>query len=423
MSIHTSLTGGDNTMKKEIRYSKLCEDVEQFLISLNYSEGAIRAHKRHLKKLGEFLERKGIANYNVVDGLEYLHETIDYPDVLKTSPLSGENRAIIRAIRVLNEYAESGSIPTGIKAGTTDWNEEVQIVFEAYRRYCETIFKTRSTIKVRLTAAKHFINNAVYLRDKRFSDLTEKDISKYISCYKGMTKQSIENYLRGVKVFLKYLHDNNYNDRDLSVAIPRLKYAQSERIPHWLTADEVNKLLSSIDRGSPLGKRDYAVIIMAATLGMRDSDIVDLTFHCLDWEHNKISFVQRKTGKSVVLPLLPVVGEAIIDYLKHGRPASDCPNVFLRHRAPFKKMSSFYMVMCERMKIAGLSTNPEQTRGLHVLRHTLATDLLKQGESYSTISTILGHSNLGSTNSYAHVDLDGLMKCALDLQEVIDYVQ
>ena len=117
------------------------------------------------------------------------------------------------------------------------------------------------------------------------------------------------------------------------------------------------------------------------------------------------------------------MGEAIIDYLKHGRPASDCPNVFLRHRAPFKKMSSFYMVMCERMKIAGLSTNPEQTRGLHVLRHTLATDLLKQGESYSTISTILGHSNLGSTNSYAHVDLDGQMKCALDLQEVIDYVQ
>jgi len=94
-------------MKREIRYSKLCEDVEQFLISLNYSEGAIRAHKRHLKKLGEFLERKGIANYNVVDGLAYLHETVDYPDVLKTSPLSGENRAIIRAIRVLK-------IPAGI---------------------------------------------------------------------------------------------------------------------------------------------------------------------------------------------------------------------------------------------------------------------------------------------------------------------
>lgn len=401
-------------------YYELCNSLEKFLVSEGYSCNTIKAHKKWWRRLGAFLKEKGKVSYNALDGLEFLHREIDYPEILKTSPLSRENRTLIRAVRLLNEYNDFQRIPSKLKSGISDWDDDIKHVYDGYHNYCENTFRAKSTVKIRLTAVNHFINNAITNESIRFSDLTEKDISKYISCMKGMTKVSVDNYLRSLKVFLKYLYDNGYHERDLSSVVPKIRNANSERIPHWLSADDVSKLLNSIDRGNPLGKRDYAVITMAATLGMRDSDIVDLTFQNLDWERNTISFHQRKTGKNVVLPLLSVVGEAIIDYLRNGRPVTNVPYVFVKHKAPFMQMTSFYTMMSTRMESAGINTDPKHSRGLHVLRHTLATDLVKQGESYNTIASILGHSNIGSTQSYAHIDLDGLMKCALDMKEVLN---
>lgn len=184
-----------------------------------------------------------------------------------------------------------------------------------------------------------------------------------------------------------------------------------------LSTKQVNTLLKSIDRGNPVEKRNYAIIVMAACFGMRDSDITNLKFENFNWERSEISFFQKKTNRFLTLPLLPVVGEAIIDYLRNGRPQTDNKYVFVKHRPPFHQVVSFYSVMRTVLENSGVKLVENSPKGLHILRHSLASGLIRQGESYNTISTILSHASIGSTNSYSHIDVDGLFKCALELME------
>lgn len=231
-------------------------------------------------------------------------------------------------------------------------------------------------------------------------------------------KATVEVHLRGLRYFLHFLYETGYIKQDFSAAVPKLCCGTGERIPHMLSTEQVNMLLDSIDRGNPIGKRNYAIIMMAACLGMRDSDITNLRFENIDWEKSTISFFQKKTNKFLVLPLLPVVGEAIIDYLRNGRPKTDSKYVFVKHRPPFEQATSFYMIMKTVLENSGIKLKANSSKGLHILRHSLASELIRQGESYNTVSTILGHASIGSTNAYTHIDVDGLFKCALELTEV-----
>ena len=120
----------------------------------------------------------------------------------------------------------------------------------------------------------------------------------------------------------------------------------------------------------------------------------------------------------MTLPLLPIVGEAIIDYLKNGRPYTDSKYIFVKHKPPFEQAASFYGIMKGCLEDAGIKLDKNISKGLHILRHSLASELIRQGESYNTVSTILGHTSIGSTKAYTHIDVDGLLKCALELAEV-----
>ena len=220
---------------------------------------------------------------------------------------------------------------------------------------------------------------------------------------------------------MQFLYDEGIVQLNHTDSVPKMCCSTGERIPHMLTAEQVNMLLKNIDRGNPVGKRNYAILMMAACLGMRDSDITNLKFENINWERSTISFFQRKTNKHLTLPLLPVVGEAIIDYLKNGRPETDSKYIFVKHRPPFQQAVSFYAVMRAALENSGIELARNFPKGLHILRHSLASELIRQGESYNTVSTILGHANIGSTNAYTHIDIDGLYKCALELVEVTSY--
>ena len=158
-------------------YYELCNSLEKFLVSEGYSCNTIKAHKKWWRRLGAFLKEKGKVSYNALDGLEFLHREIDYPEILKTSPLSRENRTLIRAVRLLNEYNDFQRIPSKLKSGISDWDDDIKHVYDGYHNYCENTFRAKSTVKIRLTAVNHFINNAITNESIRFSDLTEKDIA------------------------------------------------------------------------------------------------------------------------------------------------------------------------------------------------------------------------------------------------------
>ena len=139
---------------------------------------------------------------------------------------------------------------------------------------------------------------------------------------------------------LKWAFDNQYIDAQLEEFIPHVKNLRQQKIPSTFTISEIEQILNSVDRANPIGKRNYAIFIMAARLGMRSSDIRTLTFSNIDWDTKVISFSQKKTGRSLTLPMPDDVGWAIIDYLKNGRPETDLKNIFVSHIYPYGELTS-----------------------------------------------------------------------------------
>jgi integrase len=143
---------------------------------------------------------------------------------------------------------------------------------------------------------------------------------------------------------------------DWSYLVPKDNYKHEARLPSTYSEDEIERLLKTADRGNPKGKRDFAMILLAVRMGLRASDICGLKFENLLWEQNLLVLVQAKTQKRLELPLLPEIGNAIIEYLKYGRPESDEPFIFLHQRTPFERLKSptLHSIVTALMRRAGI---------------------------------------------------------------------
>ena len=172
----------------------------------------------------------------------------------------------------------------------------------------------------------------------------------------------------------------------------------------------------AVDQASPVGKRDYAILLLASRLGLRVSDIARLTLDNIDWDTNRIILLQAKTGSPVELPLLPAVGEAIVNYLKYARPVFDLTNIFLTACAPYRPMNRIGLngVISRIMQGSGVDISKRRF-GPHSMRHSLASNLLKNGISIPIISSVLGHESAQTTMEYLRIDTENLMKCTLEV--------
>jgi site-specific recombinase XerD len=219
-----------------------------------------------------------------------------------------------------------------------------------------------------------------------------------------------------LKKFANYLYEQQFVDVDYSRSIPNDNYKNQPHLPSTFSEQEIGIFIKAIDRGSPKGKRDYAIFLLAMKLGMRSSDIRNLKFENINWEANNVSFDQHKTGKHITLPLLPEIGNAIIDYIKHGRPVSKESNCFLQVISPYKTLGyndiinlvDFYL---KRARICFKN----KKHGPHALRHSYAANLLKSKTPLPIISEALGHTSTSSTMLYLRIDVESLKQCALDV--------
>lgn len=402
---------------KNMNLSELSVATRNNLKSLGYCNRTLQMMNHVWNEMSVFLAERKQKPFISIYGLEFLHERIGYPDCLSRC-LTPNERDYIRAIRTLISFQENGQIPKALNRNRVAWYAPIQEIRDLYIKRCNELYPNHSTRRSRIAAADRFMQTVVVGKSIAWKDISEKTIAEYsigLSCF---AKGTVEVHLRGLKKFMQFLYDTEIISKDLSNSIPQMSASSGERIPHMLSSDQVNMLLNSIDRGNPIGKRNYAIVVMAACLGMRDSDITNLKFENIDWEKNTISFFQKKTNRFIVLPLLPIVGETIIDYLKNGRPYTESQYIFVKHRPPFEQATSFYTVMRTVLENSDVKLKSNFSKGLHILRHSLASELVRQGESYNTVSTILGHASIGSTNAYTHIDIDGLFKCALELTEV-----
>jgi site-specific recombinase XerD len=208
---------------------------------------------------------------------------------------------------------------------------------------------------------------------------------------------------------------------DLSPHVPKVRIARDARLPSVWRPQEVEALLAAVDRSSPKGKRDYAILLLACRLGLRVSDIVTLRLEHICWDQSRLDLVQFKTGEPLTLPLTEEVGQALIDYLQHGRPVTPYREVFLRLHAPLEPLShrnSLQTLITFYRRRAGIALPADRKQGLSSLRHSVATRLLEVATPIEVISAVLGHSSLESTQIYLKVDVETLRSATLEIEEV-----
>jgi integrase/recombinase XerD len=215
-----------------------------------------------------------------------------------------------------------------------------------------------------------------------------------------------------LRSFLQYARYHGEVTLDLAAAVPAVANWSMTSIPRAISADQVQRLLASIDRRTAIGRRDYAILLLLARLGLRSSEVAALELDDVDWNIGQLS-VRGKSGQRSALPLPTEVGEAIAEYLQRGRPHNTSRRVFLRAKGPvrgFHGASGVGSVVRHALLRAGIKA---PTYGAHQFRHGLATEMLRQGASLAEIGEVLGHRHPQTTKIYAKVDLQALRTLAL----------
>lgn len=263
-----------------------------------------------------------------------------------------------------------------------------------------------------------------YLKDNDIKSLTPDTIYEFFKLTGSNEKTNSNNLMYKYKVhlrrFFNYLLTKDKIDKEIVECIPDIKYIKNKKLPSIFTSDEIKRIVSSIDRNSALGKRAYAMIMLSVKYGLRSGDVVNLRFEDIDWENKIIRINQNKTKRDVELPLLPEVGNAILDYLKNARRQSNLPFIFLNIKGPIHPITSsaFYGILNKYINKSGIEKLDKRHHGPHSLRHTLASQMLKNGEELTTISATLGHSSTQVTTVYLSIDHSRLKECCIPMPKL-----
>jgi site-specific recombinase XerD len=215
----------------------------------------------------------------------------------------------------------------------------------------------------------------------------------------------------GMRLFLRYLHYRSLTDTDLSLAVPTVARWSLSSLPKHLSAAQVRQVLSHCDRDSARGRRNHAILLLLAYLGLRAGEVIVLNLEDIDWDYGRITVCGK--GKQSQLPLPAEVAKAIAHYLRHDRPKCPCRRVFIRDYAPlggFQRSSSIAKIVQRALVNAGVVS---ARKGAHLLRHSLATEMLRKGASLDEIGEVLRHRSTDTTAIYAKVDINALRELAL----------
>ena len=323
---------------------------------------------------------------------------------------------VSRALELLKNYIEFGVVTGFSKKGLHEFINGYRPLMtafadgEARRGLAEGSMKSLWSRLYRLHL--FFIDKGADTFDTVTRDMIN-DFIKYLAPYS--TTYVSEN-LRMLRRLCLYAFQNNYHSEDLSGCVPFVKNSRQQRLPAVFTEDETAKILSSFDRENPMGKRNYAIFLLAARMGLRSCDIKALEFGFINWTEKTVSFTQKKTKKYLTLPLPDDVGWAIIDYLKNGRPVSDSKYVFIQHTPPYGQYKDLRNVLVKQMRKAGIDTPANKRIGMHCFRHSLATAMLENGVPLPVISQTLGHADIASTEVYLRINISQLRLCALEVE-------
>ena len=399
---------------------KLTERALDYLESkLKYSPSVARRYKKAWNQLVAFMVANHIEQYSKAVGQQFLiHKFGDR----QKQKLTATERFCYNGTRMLTQFYQTGHIDPPIYAYFKP-KQCIQIssVFEQivqqFLDYKIGLGLSKSGERQYKRGLQHFFDYCEENNIDSIGAINLATILQYLNSLDVNKRLSVYTALWTLRGFMKYVYELGSTEVDYSKKIPKYKSVSQPQLPSTYTKEEIEKLTNSIDRSSPVGKRNYAIVVLASRLGMRASDIANLQFSHIDWNDNQLCIHQVKTGKVLTLPLLAEVGNAIIDYLKYGRPTSEEPYVFLTARPPYGAFSNSNVVT-HVVQRAFQKTDIDISKrrfGPHSLRHSLSVRLLEEKTTLPVISEVLGHSSTDTTRYYLRLDLTAMRQCMLEV--------
>ena len=255
----------------------------------------------------------------------------------------------------------------------------------------------------------------------RLSGLSPALLSAFVAerAGSGVGKTTIRDTCGVLRVFLRYAHREGLVPRDLSSAVEWPQVYRLSTIPRSISWEDVAKVLGTVDRRTPCGKRDHAILLLLVTYGLRAREVAALTLDDIDWQRERLAIPERKAGHSTAFPLSAAVGEAFVDYLRQGRPRTDDRHVFLRAQAPLRPLGAAAVSSVARHYLLEAGIDIPRP-GSHTLRHTAVQRLVDADLSWKVIGDFIGHRSPRSTAIYTKVAVEPLRAVALgDSEEVL----
>ncbi|HEY3391868.1 MAG TPA: site-specific integrase [Lacipirellulaceae bacterium] len=362
---------------------------------------------RNIKVVGDFsrwLARKGIAaeriDEDIVQHYMRFRARCRHPSIF-------DRPALNRLLAVLHE----ADVIAPKRSVSSSALEQIAEDFRRHLSQCGGYATT--TIISHLPTLRRFLSECCPEGTSSFRKLVAADITGFVT--RHAPEQSTRSTQRAcwtLRSFLRYLRYKDLISIDLSGAVPSVRTWRFRSLPKYLSPAQVEKVLSAVDRTAPLGRRDYAILLLLARLGLRASEVATLCLEDIDWRSGELT-VRGKGRQRARMPLPTDVGTAIADYLHQSRPQSESRRVFLREWAPhigFSSGTNVTAIAWSALTRAGVDA---PSKGAHVFRHSLATQLLRAGASLTEIGQLLRHRSHDSTRIYAKVDLGALRTLAM----------
>ena len=395
-----------NTPLKSLRASPLGPYLDSFtssLVELGYAASTVCGKIRLTADFGRWLEGKAEATD--------LNEKLVDLFVQERGNEALVHRGIRPTLRRFVEHLrEQGVVNPAAVAVAQSCLAELDESYETHLRQQRGLAAT--TADYYRAFARLFVLDRCGDGPLRLNELRVADVSGFVvrqaHC---MSPGRAKLMVTALRSFLRFLLQRGDIEADLAAAVPSVADWRLSTIPKYLEAEEVQRLLSACDRRRPMGRRDYAILLLLARLGLRAGEVVGLELGDIDWRNGQVTI----RGKGLVhqrLPLLADVGEAIAAYLRQDRPECCSRRVFVQMKAPrrgFAGPSTVSTIVRRALERAGLRP---AVKGAHLLRHSLATGLLREGASMAEIGEVLGHQTPTTTEIYAKVDFNGLRSVA-----------
>jgi len=404
MSVLHILGGVEMKQNKDIgNLSRIKTELERRLIVMRYSNVTAGAYMRIFGWVEDFLKGYGETSYSKEMGKRFI---LEYSLQSKHTPSQFKHARTL--IRRLDEIMENKLFTPCFRksqmecpARFINWRDKYLAHLEK-RGYRESTITSRKMYAGRLLAR---IPDTVL----PLEELIAVDMYQVFTQYEWPSVGFVT-----ARSLLAFLFDCGVTKTDLTPCVPNP--ARPRTLPSVYSGDEVARLLSSVERTTSLGKRDYAILILAAHLGLRSSDIVNLAFKDIDYTAKTIQVLQVKTARALKLVMNSDVEEALTDNIQNGRTLSSSEKIFLGSQAPYSPLTagSGYAVAHKYFNLAGIASQGRK-RGTHALRASYATALVAGGIPYAVVQEALGHEDPESAKYYVRVDIRRLKICALNV--------